>query len=235
MRTVRSAARARNQPHPGLALVVWVLAVLLLALTARLATAEPARSVTSHREVASADTITDADAVSDVDADTDADTDAEAVTDAGAYVATASLYSALEAGALLDCFDDDDDDDDEALGDRRYDAERDDDEPGDGELSCDGELAFDDPGAGGPLTPPADVAELADNDDPIALEDVLVDEDAPADASSVIATEQREALRRRQRSRFGRVDVSLGWRRAATVRDVFDGRNELWLTATWRL
>jgi hypothetical protein len=100
--------------------------------------------------------------------------------------------------------------------------------------------------------PPRDADADADADafdDDSAFDDdddereIFVDERRMDDESVLdgdddpITAGHRDALRRRRGDRPRQVDVTLGWRRRATVRDAIDGaaRDELWLTATWRL
>lgn len=238
MGTVRSAARARNQAHPRLALLVWLLALVLLALTGRLAAAEPARSTdavadhedrddvpTSGHDVGETKPIaltkpvvvhteTEAVAESGTDAGAESDAIAESVTDADADTAT-DTEADTDPDADRDDRDDRDDrgDDNDISTNRRRDAD---------------DLSW--------ATDDVDLSTLADDDEPIDAQTFLVDDNETTNAPSVIATEQREALRRRQSTRFGRVDLSLAWRRVTTERDdILAARNELWLVATWRL
>ncbi len=84
-----------------------------------------------------------------------------------------------------------------------------------------------------PFDPDADaesdaLAETATS--PEALESVSL---ADRSAWGVGSEDLREARERRHRSRIGRVDLSVIWRRATTASTPI--RDELWLVGTWRL
>ena len=197
---------------------MWLVAVFLLALTARLAAGEPARSLRHAESVEDAARTADSDADADADAHTDASPDADTGADAHAN-------TNADADANTDA-----DADSDAETDRDTDTDTEADAGADAELD-----AFDDLVRSLSAQDLTELGDSLEGLDAIDVEDLLVDDDSSTATATSMTGALGDATRRRAGSRFGRVDLSLGWRHRTTVRDAIDARNELWLVAAWRL